>query len=94
MGAQKGQVRTYACGVRDELHHVVFPTSKVRRMFTSLILNGALPYTGSFYTYGNTSRHNIFARDAPGVVDEAGVARIIRYNDFEHDPLSREVSNF
>jgi len=55
--------------------------------FKSTLLGGS----GSFFTYGNTSRHNIFARDAPGVVDAAGMARIIRYNDFKHDPLSREV---
>jgi hypothetical protein len=48
--------------------------------------NGA----GAYYTFANTSRANIFRRDAPGVRNESGLARIIRYNDFEHDPLSRQ----
>lgn len=43
---------------------------------------------GAFFTYANTSRANIFRRDAPRASDEAGVRRLIRYNDFEHDPLS------
>ena len=43
---------------------------------------------GAFFTFANTSRARIFARDAPGVVDDATYRKVIRYNDAPHDPLS------
>ena len=30
----------------------------------------------------------IYKRDAPKVTDEAGFKKLMRYNDFQHDPLS------
>lgn len=45
---------------------------------------------GAWFTYANTSRARIFARDAPGVVDEATLRRIMRYNKFQTDPLSTQ----
>lgn len=49
---------------------------------------GGASGAGAYFTFANTSRANIFRRDAPGVVDEAGFRRIMRYNNFKHDPLS------
>ncbi|RYG55878.1 hypothetical protein EON66_04250 [archaeon] len=43
---------------------------------------------GAHYTYNATSRALIFARDQGKVVDEATLRALIRYNDFEHDPLA------
>ena len=43
---------------------------------------------GAFFTWANTSRARIFARDAPGVVDEASLRHLMRYNDAARDPLS------
>ena len=33
----------------------------------------------------------IFRRDAPKVTDEAAFRKLVRYNDFQHDPISRQV---
>lgn len=43
---------------------------------------------GAFYTFTNTSRARIFARDAPTVMDDYGLEAIIRYNNAPKDPLS------
>lgn len=43
---------------------------------------------GAFFTLDNTSRALIFDRDAPTVEDDASMERMLRYNDFEHDPIS------
>lgn len=32
----------------------------------------------------------IFRRDAPAATDEAAFRRLVRYNDFTHDPISRQ----
>lgn len=43
---------------------------------------------GAYFTYLNTSRANIFRREAPRVVDLATTQRTIRWNEFTTDPLS------
>jgi hypothetical protein len=43
---------------------------------------------GAYFTYLNTSRANIFRREAPRVVDLATMQRTIRWNEFTTDPLS------
>jgi hypothetical protein len=43
---------------------------------------------GAFFTLANTSRARIFDRDAPGVVDDATLQAVIRYNNAPHDALS------
>jgi len=45
---------------------------------------------GPWWSWGNTSRALIFARNASGVVDIASFQRLMRYNDYQHDPLGRE----
>ena len=43
---------------------------------------------GAYYTLLNTSRANIFRREAPRTVDFASLQRTIRWNEFKTDPLS------
>lgn len=43
---------------------------------------------GDSYTYDNCSRANIFRRNATDVVDLPSVRALLRYNNFQHDPLS------
>ena len=44
---------------------------------------------GAFFTWANTSRARIFARDAPSVVDDASYRKVIRYNNAPNDPESK-----
>ena len=43
---------------------------------------------GDDYTYQLYARAKIFRRDAGGVHDRAAMRRIMRYNDYAHDPYS------
>jgi hypothetical protein len=43
--------------------------------------------------YQNCARANIFRRDQSTVVDLESMKRIIRYNNFKHDPLSKNKPN-
>lgn len=52
---------------------------------------GGVTGAGAYFSWNYTVRHNIFARDAPGVTDIDGMKKIMRYNDFQHDPLSTQV---
>jgi Phospholipase B len=44
---------------------------------------------GALFTYDKCPRALIFARDAPKVETADDMARIMRYNDYTQDPLSR-----
>ncbi|VUZ53168.1 unnamed protein product [Hymenolepis diminuta] len=44
---------------------------------------------GEFYSYDRTARAQIFRRDQGKVTDLPSMYRLMRYNDFIHDPLSR-----
>ncbi|XP_054157443.1 putative phospholipase B-like 2 [Oppia nitens] len=44
---------------------------------------------GDFFTYNKTARALIFRRNAKQVTDMSSLYRLMRYNDFKHDPLSR-----
>ncbi|KAM3172655.1 hypothetical protein ACTXT7_014093 [Hymenolepis weldensis] len=44
---------------------------------------------GEFYSYDRTARAQIFRRDQGKVTDLPSMYRLMRYNDFTHDPLSR-----
>lgn len=44
---------------------------------------------GDFWSYANCPRAKIFRRDAPSVGDIEGVKRLIRYNNFQNDPLAQ-----
>eukprot|EP00096_Caligus_rogercresseyi_P012655 TRINITY_DN5370_c0_g1_i1.p1 TRINITY_DN5370_c0_g1~~TRINITY_DN5370_c0_g1_i1.p1 ORF type:complete len:563 (+),score=96.26 TRINITY_DN5370_c0_g1_i1:42-1730(+) len=44
---------------------------------------------GDWFSYERTPRALIFKRDAPKVQDMSSMMKIMRYNDFRHDPLSR-----
>lgn len=46
---------------------------------------------GPWFSYNATARANIFRRDAPKVATELDFRRLIRYNDFTHDPFSRQA---
>ncbi|XP_064610891.1 putative phospholipase B-like 2 [Liolophura sinensis] len=44
---------------------------------------------GDFFSYSNSPRARIFRRDQGKVVDVHSMMKLMRYNDFQHDPLSR-----
>jgi len=44
---------------------------------------------GSFFTHDGTPRAKIFARDQGKVEDLESMMKLMRYNDFMHDPESR-----
>ncbi|KAL8560033.1 hypothetical protein ACOMHN_041503 [Nucella lapillus] len=44
---------------------------------------------GSWFTYNETPRALIFKRDHVKVKDLQSMTKLMRYNDFQHDPLSR-----
>ena len=52
---------------------------------------GGASGAGAYYTFANTSRANIFRRDAPKVIDETSMRALIRYNDYKNDPLSKQA---
>ena len=52
---------------------------------------GGVTGPGAYFTLNHTSRANIFARDAPKVLDDASLKALIRYNDAVHDPLSSQA---
>ncbi|XP_037078571.1 LOW QUALITY PROTEIN: putative phospholipase B-like 2, partial [Pollicipes pollicipes] len=43
---------------------------------------------GDWFSYERTPRALIFRRDQAAVTDVGGMMRLMRYNDFKHDPLS------
>lgn len=50
---------------------------------------GGITGPGAYFSWLNTSRANIFRREAASVVDLPSMQRVIRYNEFKTDPLSR-----
>jgi hypothetical protein len=46
---------------------------------------------GDHFTYNLTSRAEIFKRDQSKVVDEVSLQKLMRYNDFQNDPLAIQV---
>lgn len=50
---------------------------------------GGIGGPGAYFSLLNTSRANIFRREVASVVDLASMQRVIRYNEFKTDPLSR-----
>jgi len=42
---------------------------------------------GDWFSYGETPRAKIFARDQGNVKDEPSMIKLMRYNDFQNDPL-------
>jgi hypothetical protein len=44
---------------------------------------------GDFYSYENAPRNKIFARDQGKVEDLDSMMKLMRYNDYQNDPLSR-----
>jgi len=44
---------------------------------------------GDWFTYDKTPRAQIFRRDHHKVVDETTMVKLMRYNDFKNDPLSK-----
>ena len=43
---------------------------------------------GDFFSWGATSRARIFDREAPKVADMDGMKAVMRFNDYQTDPLS------
>jgi hypothetical protein len=43
---------------------------------------------GSWYSYNESARSRIFARDAPNVSNVEGMMRLMRSNDYANDPLA------
>jgi len=50
---------------------------------------GMVKKYGDFYSYENGARSKIFARDQSKVEDLDSMMKLMRYNDFQNDPLSR-----
>jgi hypothetical protein len=44
---------------------------------------------GDFYDYNNTARSLIFRRDQNNIRDLSSLYKLMRYNDFKNDPISR-----
>lgn len=44
---------------------------------------------GDYYSYKNTARAKMFARDQHEARDVDSMIELMRYNDFQNDPLSR-----
>lgn len=44
---------------------------------------------GEFFSYTRNARARLFRRDHATVVDVPSLQRLMRYNDYRHDPLSR-----
>jgi len=44
---------------------------------------------GDFFSYNNTARAKIFARDEGQISDVDSMMAVMRYNDFKNDPLSK-----
>ncbi|XP_054159362.1 putative phospholipase B-like 2 [Oppia nitens] len=44
---------------------------------------------GDFFTYNRTARALIFKRDVNKVIDMSSLYKLMRYNDFRNDPISR-----
>lgn len=44
---------------------------------------------GDYYSYTNTARAKIFARDQSKVEDVDSMMALMRYNDYKNDPLSK-----
>lgn len=43
---------------------------------------------GDFFSYTRNARARLFRRDQGSVVDVPSLQRLMRYNDYQHDPLS------
>jgi hypothetical protein len=46
---------------------------------------------GDLFSYDRSPRQLIFARNQSGISSLADMQRMMRYNDFEHDPLSSQL---
>lgn len=46
---------------------------------------------GDAFSYEDSVRGKLFARERKAVADVAGMQRLIRYNNFRHDPLSSQL---
>jgi hypothetical protein len=53
--------------------------------------NDMIKKYGPWYSYQNTARAQIFRRDHVKVTNMDGMKKIMRYNDFKNDPLSKYV---
>lgn len=45
---------------------------------------------GPWFSYNETARANIFRRDQGDIIDATGFQSLLRYNDFQNDPLSTQ----
>lgn len=45
---------------------------------------------GDWFSYNKTARAQIFARNQSAVTDEAAFRALMRYNDFQHDPIATQ----
>jgi hypothetical protein len=81
--------------ITDELVSVGYVASyNVARFPKTYNASGMFPLFqkyGPWFSFHDTARANIFRRDAPKAADEQSVMALMRYNDFENDPLSRQA---
>lgn len=85
--------KTQAKDVTDVLQKQGYWASYNTPYFTDIFEASGSPKMvekyGDFYSYENAPRAKIFARDQGKVEDIDTMMKLMRYNDFQHDPLSR-----
>ncbi|XP_064612356.1 putative phospholipase B-like 2 [Liolophura sinensis] len=50
---------------------------------------GSVEKFGDWFSYDHAPRANIFRRDHHSVIDISSMVKLMRYNDFQHDPFAR-----
>ncbi|XP_019646656.1 PREDICTED: putative phospholipase B-like 2 [Branchiostoma belcheri] len=66
-----------------------YNTPYFEKIFNASGMPAMVEKYGDWFTYEHTPRANIFRRDHEKVTDVSSMIKLMRYNDFQHDPLSR-----
>ncbi|GFR86205.1 phospholipase B-like protein B [Elysia marginata] len=73
----------------SSLNKYIKPTSVMEEIFNKSGQPALVAKFGDWFTYERTPRALIFKRDMPKVKDIPAMIKLMRYNNFKHDPLSR-----